>query len=447
MLPLPLSESIRLPEEHAVQRRFDEANWRTLRWLLAGFAFGGFGGMIANFSEGLQALGIAWGSLFLTSTVFLVFRRRQVTERYFRRFLIVWILQVAAVLLVSSPEPGFGYAVGGYMMPFLLLFLRLRRFELSSLLALGLGIALWFVFGPPQDPPLGAAAQIGMTVGALASTLVVAFLGARITRGLERGFLADWRAERMRTREQARMREELDDAREVQLSMLPRATPRLGWLDCASASLPATEVGGDYFDYVPIDNERLALVIGDVAGHGMASGLVLAAIRGGIHLLKDELIEPLAALERLDRMVQEIAPGRMYVTLQIGIVDHREGRITLVSAGHPPALLYRAASAEVVELGAGAMPLGTTLTSNLVERTAELSPGDVLVFYSDGVPEATDLRGEPFGDGRLTQALARSATGHSAAEIRTALLESVNRFKGDVELADDLTLVIAKISG
>ena len=188
-------------------------------------------------------------------------------------------------------------------------------------------------------------------------------------------------------------------------------------------------------------------MVGDVAGHGMASGLVLAAIRGGLHLLKEELARPLEALQRLDRMIQEIAPGRMYVTLQIAVLDHREGRVTLVSAGHPPALHFRSDAGETVELGSNAVPLGTRLETRLDEQTADLKAGDVLVFYSDGLPEATDLRDDPFGDERMRHAVDRSATGHSAAEIRTLILDSVTRFKGDVELRDDLTLVVAKIAG
>ena len=243
------------------------------------------------------------------------------------------------------------------------------------------------------------------------------------------------------------MREELDDARKIQLSMLPRSTPNLAWLDLASASLPATEVGGDYYDYVPLDAERLAIVVGDVAGHGMASGLVLAAIRGGLHLLRGELARPLEALHRLDRMVHAVAPGRMYVTLQIAILDHRERRVTVVSAGHPPVLHYRARSGAVEELGRPAVPLGTGLDPRLGEDSEGLAAGDVLLFYSDGVPEATDVHGEAFGHQRLAAALSRSAIGSSAGEVRGSVLDGVNRFKGDVELADDLTVVVAKVTG
>ncbi len=447
MRPLPISESIRLPESQAVQRRLDDANWKTLRWLLLGFSCGALIGTIVGLVEGPRLYGVAWGAAFLASVLFLITRRRSFVERYFRRLLIGYLILIMAVLLTVSPDVGFSYSLGGFITPFVLLFMRLRRAELFSLLALCMSIAAWFVFGPQQQPPLPMGGLIGMTAGAAVSILLVAGLATRLTRKLELRFLVEWRRERSRAREQTRMRDELNDARQIQLSMLPRTTPQLPWLDLASVSLPATEVGGDYFDYVPIDQDRLAMVVGDVAGHGMASGLVLAAIRGGLHLLRDELATPIKALQRLDRMVQEVSPGRLFVTLQIGILDHTRRRITLVSAGHPPALLYRAAHHDVIELGAGAVPLGTRLESRLVEQTADLEPGDVLVFYTDGLPEAMDLRGEVFGDDRLRKALERAATGHSAAEIRTILLETVNRFKGDVELADDITLVVAKLSG
>jgi sigma-B regulation protein RsbU (phosphoserine phosphatase) len=179
----------------------------------------------------------------------------------------------------------------------------------------------------------------------------------------------------------------------------------------------------------------------------MASGLVLAAIRGGLHLLKNELARPAEALGRLDRMVRDIAPGRMYVTLQIAILDNARRRLRVVSAGHPPVLHYRAATGDVAEVGGPAIPLGTRLESTLTEHDAELAPGDVLLFYSDGVPEAANERGDQFGDHRLAETLRRSATGMSAAEVRSGVLDSVTRFKGDVELADDLTVVVAKVSG
>jgi serine phosphatase RsbU (regulator of sigma subunit) len=449
MKPLSLTESIRLPEGRAVQRRFDDVSWTRLRWFVPAIAVASLiGALVTTFEEGYPVyLSIAWGVDFVAATGLLIVRRRAFFERQFRKLLLGFILLQTAVLLVCSPGVEFNYALCGYLVPFALLFVRMRRIELVGLLLAHLVLALWWVLGPVHETPLPWGAQLGMSIGAGVMALATYVVGSRLSARLRRRFLIDWRLEYSREREQSRMREELADARQIQLSMLPRETPQLGWIDLASASLPATEVGGDYFDYVPLDEERLAIVVGDVAGHGMASGLVLAAIRGGLHLLKEDLARPLEALKRLDRMIQEIAPGRMYVTLQIAILDHRHSRITLVSAGHPPALHFRAANDETVELGSAAVPLGTKLETRLTEQSGDLRPGDVLVFYSDGLPEATDLRQEQFGDERMRQVVDRSATGRSAAEIRTLILDSVTRFKGDVELRDDLTLVVAKIAG
>ena len=447
MQPLPLSESVRLPVDRAVGRHLDDRNWLMLRWLLACFLLGALIGTIASLEAGVYLAAAAWGIDFLVVLSLILVRRARFFERYFRELLIGYLVLQFAVLLLVSTEAGFSYALAGFLLPFVLLFFRLRRIELAGILAIALGVAIWYGLSPGSEAEASWEAKLGMILGASSASLVAFFLGNRLTKRRTNNFLAQWHIEHGRAREQARMREELDDARQIQLSMLPHDAPNLSWLDLASASLPATEVGGDYFDYVPLDPQRLAIVVGDVAGHGVASGLVLAAIRGGLHLLKNELSQPSEALRRLDSMVQEIAPGRMYVTLEIAILDHRLARLTVVSAGHPPVLHYQASSGAVTEVGGPAIPLGTRLETRLTEHTADLSAGDVLLFYSDGVPEAADLHGELFGHQRLAEAVKRSATGLSAAEVRTSILDSVNRFKGDVELIDDLTVVVAKLSG
>lgn len=447
MKPLPLVDSVRLPEDRAVQRRFDDLNWRVLRWLLAGFLPGALIGTIATLEEGTYVAAAAWGVNFLVVLALVLLRRTRFFERHFRELTIGYLLLQFAVLLVVGPEVGFKYALAGFIVPFSVMFFRLRRAELVGLVGVSLAVAIWISINPGAGTSPPWETQLGMGLGALAGCAISFFIASRLTARSERAFLVDWSLEHGRSREQTRMREELADARQIQLSMLPHAAPNLAWLELASASLPASEVGGDYFDYVPLDSERLAIVVGDVAGHGMASGLVLAAIRGGLHLLRDELSSPLTALRRLDRMIGEIAPGRMYVTLQIAILDHAERRLTVVSAGHPPVLHYCMATATIDTVGGPAIPLGTRLESSLTEHAAELAAGDILLFYTDGAPEAADEHGEFFGERRLADTLRRSAPGKSAAEVRASLLESVNRFKGDAELADDLTVVVAKISG
>ena len=117
------------------------------------------------------------------------------------------------------------------------------------------------------------------------------------------------------------MREELADARRIQLSMLPEAPPRLGWLDLSGSSLPASEVGGDFYDYLPLDDGRCVVVIGDVAGHGVTSGLVLATLKAGLHLLRSDLTSPVVVFDRLDRMVCDTVRWRVIVTLLVAVFD------------------------------------------------------------------------------------------------------------------------------
>ena len=240
------------------------------------------------------------------------------------------------------------------------------------------------------------------------------------------------------------MRTELEDAREVQLSMLPEGIPDLDWVDLASLSLPASEVGGDYFDYFELTGSRLAVIIADVAGHGMASGLVLSAVRGGLHLLRDELARPVEVLEKLDRMLRETVGNRIFVTLQIALLDPGAGRLTVANAGHPPLFLI-SRDGGAVRLGANSLPLGTRLAGEFSDETVNVGAGDVLLLFSDGVVEVRNPDGEELGEDRLLKALRQARQLGHAEAIRDGLLEAVERFRQGVEQEDDLTLVVTRI--
>ncbi len=448
MRALPLDELVRLPEDRALQRHFDARNFRLLRWLLGALGPVAAVATVVYLVERKPAVAGLWGATTLAVLALFLSRETRWFEVAFRQILVVYLAFQLLVFVLLIPEPGGAYALAGHVFPLLLLLFRLRRSEYLVLLAVSLGAAIWSgaivnaTGGATEGGDLGAT--IGMSVGAAIWTAVLFWAAGSLTRRQERAFSLAFRREAARERERSRMRDELADAREVQLSMLPQETPRLGWVELASVSLPATEVGGDYFDYVELDASRLAIVIGDVAGHGMSSGLMLAALRGGLHLLREELTRPTAVIERLDRMVRELAPRRMYVTLQVALLDAGRRELTLVNAGHPPALLCAADGHGVREIGRGALPLGTGLTTRAQPETVPFATGDVLLLHTDGLHELTDLRGEPLGGERLERALARAAAG-SAQEIRQSILDTASLFKGDVALRDDLTFVVAKL--
>lgn len=276
---------------------------------------------------------------------------------------------------------------------------------------------------------------------------VVAVLGTVAICGLTyrriRRYRARWRAEAERQRDRLRMKRELEYAREIQLSMLPRESPEVDWLDLAALSLPATEVGGDYYDYFRLGDRRLAVVVGDVTGHGVASGLVLSGVRSCLNLLQDELVRPGEVLERVNRMLKRTASPRMLMTLAVAVLDGDEGSVTVATAGHPPVLVVRR-DGTVSEVGNGSLPLGAFDEVRYAERRSRVGAGDVLLMFSDGVVETVGADDEQFGWQRLRDVLDETPRDASAREVRDALLRELWSFKGDRPQIDDVTMVAAR---
>lgn len=268
--------------------------------------------------------------------------------------------------------------------------------------------------------------------------------GAEIffSQRMRKQVVGEWSARRASAREQIRMRDELRYARELQISMLPECAPRLDWLDICAISIPATEVGGDYYDYF-IEDDRIALVCGDVAGHGMASGLVLAALRSGFTLLRDSLHDPAAVLHRLHDLVAQTSRRRMLVTVSVVLIDRIHRRATIASAGHPPVILRRAdGTVETIDLYAP--PLGVRLPVRIPQRTIDIATGDTFVLHSDGIYETRSLAGEDYGFDRLTEVVRATGAG-TAEELRNAIIANVSAFRGRVDAADDVTVVVGRV--
>ncbi|MGH9363481.1 MAG: PP2C family protein-serine/threonine phosphatase, partial [Thermoanaerobaculia bacterium] len=336
MRPLTLDELILLPQEQAVQKHFDGRNWVYLRWLLLVFTPFAVAGTVEFYEQRDLPTGLSLLNLLLISAFFLA-RNTRFFESNFRSLMIPFVALQALALALFLEEPRNTLVVTGVAFPLLAIGFRLRPKEhvlfgflffvcaaVTSPLGLGL---LW-------AEAVSLQAMSGVTV----ANLVCAAIAVALSRSRRRRFLEGWRMAALRERERTRLRGEIDDARKIQLSILPRAAPELPWLDVASLSLPAKEVGGDYYDFFKLGDDCLAIVVGDVAGHGVASGLMLYGVRSCLYMLRDELDRPLPVFMRLDRMVREAGPRRMLVTLQVGVVDAAARRLVVSSAGHPPAL-------------------------------------------------------------------------------------------------------------
>lgn len=244
--------------------------------------------------------------------------------------------------------------------------------------------------------------------------------------------------------ERQRMSHELDIARNIQQGLLPQSEPDIPGLDIAGICLTYAEVGGDYYDYLPLKDGRLAIVIGDVFGHGLASGLLAAEVQGCLHNQVSVNPESAAVLAAVDRAVR--SSGDQLMTLCYAVLDPRNEVITVASAGHWSPYHYVAQKGVVEDVHSStetAPALGAFPTDVYPERRVPWKPGDVLAFYSDGILETLSPDGEMYGEDRFRDALCRHAGG-SAQQIRDAILDEVVHLRGEMPQEDDIALVIVK---
>ena len=448
MKPPSTDELVQLPEPIALQRHFDAKNYRYFR-LILGLAL--ILSVVATAEAakdrrfGLMALMVVD---LIAAVLLVMLRRERFYGLYFRQILLGFLaLQAVAVKVVNLRE-------GDSTTAFIPIMFALLGFRLRFIEHLMIYVLLWLtaVFPltasglPSADALADADSFISVSIVGVLCLAVSAF----ITQLERKRFLGVWRTEHARSRERLRMREEIEYARRIQLSMLPQLPPDIGWVELAAASLPATEVGGDYYDYFRLSGSQLALVIGDVSGHGLASGLLLSGIRSCLYLLEKDLAVPVAVLDRLNPMVRKTTDRRTYVTLLCAVLDRAEDgsgvEVTVASAGHPPLLCWDAQGKSFTEVGDGAPPLGTRLDAEYRQIRHKVRRGDVLVLYPDGLVETRNGLGQDYGYPRLQKTVGRAASGtRSVREIRDAILGDLSHFKGDSEQSDDITVVVARV--
>jgi len=247
-----------------------------------------------------------------------------------------------------------------------------------------------------------------------------------------------------RIAERERQRVELETAREIQSSILPVLPPQLSGVQLAHAYQPATEVGGDFYDVLALDDGRVALAVGDVAGHGVSSGLVMSMVRSAlaVQVTFDPRVE--SVFHTLNRMVFQSARRRLLTTLTYALLDPIGRELVYASAGHVfPYRITR--DGRVHELEAGSYPLGVRLDSVLPVRRERLEAGDTVVLLSDGVVEAhRENDEEPFGFGRLAESLGRHAHGGPQALVR-GVLADLETFTRRAPREDDVTVLAARL--
>jgi hypothetical protein len=236
------------------------------------------------------------------------------------------------------------------------------------------------------------------------------------------------------------VRDELEVARQLQRELLPRDGPALAGWDFAFSYRTANTIGGDYYDFLPLADGRLAVVVGDASGHGIAAGLVMAIASSALKLGFDEDPDPVSVGLLVNRALCRTGGSRAFMTLFCGVLEPASGRFDFICAGHPYPLLRRAAG-EILELGRGGLPLGIRYERELTADQVRIEPGDTLLLFTDGVFETLDGAGDSFGFDRLQAAL---APGGSSRAVHDRVMEQVDAFRGDEPLYDDCSLVVLR---
>ena len=241
--------------------------------------------------------------------------------------------------------------------------------------------------------------------------------------------------------ENTRKTEELEEARELQMSMLPQAAPQLPNLDVAFEMRPATEVGGDYYDYNLTEDDQLTIAVGDATGHGMNAGLVVSAVKS---LFKTSAPEAgnLETLERISQGVKSMNLKRLYMAMTLATLNGN--RLTLAAAGMPPALIYRADENRVEEILLGGMPLGGFIGAEREEASSELQSGDTVLLMSDGLPEMLNPENEML-DYPRTKELFEEVADQPPKSIIDHLFKASTSWADGEPQADDITLVVIKV--
>jgi len=239
------------------------------------------------------------------------------------------------------------------------------------------------------------------------------------------------------------LKHDLEVARDIQMTMLPREMVTGGGLEAYGFSRPANTVGGDFYDVLQMPDGRLVLALGDVSGKGSPAALLMALVLAILRTLVDEELPPDAIALRLNTQVGRHAPGARFVTLCLAVYDPLTGSLRYVNAGHPPPLLRRRDSASFERLTEGGIALGMFELASYTTGQVTLNEGDVLVFYSDGVTEAENASGVPFDEGGL-QAVIAHYWRNDAATLGKAIVGAVEVHSDAARLADDVTVLAVR---
>ncbi len=251
-----------------------------------------------------------------------------------------------------------------------------------------------------------------------------------------------------RISERERMAKELEIARRVQMSLLPKTSPRVIGYDIAGTCIPALEVGGDYYDFVNLSGKSIGIAIGDVSGKGVPAAIYMTLTKGILQSHAEENVSPKAVLSKVNSLMYRTIDRNSFVSMFYAVLELEARKIRFARAGQCPVILAQHSNEHGSFLNPKGMALGLEVgkvfDSVLEEQELRLRPGEVLVFYTDGFTEARNERGEEFGQERLVESIARHR-GKTSHEIINGICRDVDSFTKGWQQHDDMTMVVVKV--
>jgi len=245
-------------------------------------------------------------------------------------------------------------------------------------------------------------------------------------------------------KKRTRLETEIAVARTIQKSLQPAGAYKTDWCEAAGVTVPATEVGGDYFDMIHVSDNETAIVIADVSGHGVGSGILSAMTKSALHTELFHKSSPPELLFNLNNAVYQVTDKKMFVSFAYVLLDRQTHSARISTAGHPPILRIRKSDGIIEEIRTPNLALAVQASTQYKEETVKLERGDILILYTDGTTEAINDKGEQFGIDRLKELL--SLTERPSPEgLSNSILASIRTFTVNKEFIDDATIVVVKI--
>jgi serine phosphatase RsbU (regulator of sigma subunit) len=321
----------------------------------------------------------------------------------------------------------------------MVLIFRFSRTEVIQLFAVSTGAAILTMFF------LNSSFTASSSLPNLIMAMIFFVIAITSEQKRRRKFFEQYDVYYAKNYENLRMKKELNYAREIQLSMLPENDAVIGDIEISGISLPASEVGGDYFDYFKVSDNEVGIFICDVSGHGVASGLLLSGLRSCMHLILEDNTNPKFIIEKLNRMIRKTQSRKMFVTAIFAIIDTEKNKCMLYNAGHLPPYKISGESKEIFKIKKHGLALGAMNTVEAEGASNEVvfdfNKGDKLILYTDGVNEAMNSSKSEYGLDNLELYLNNNAD-KKTNELLNGLINDVKKFTNNSMQRDDLTLLI-----